>query len=302
MRPRPRFVAVVALALGALVACSETRDGFAPVLGDEVSPAEKERFARRLYLDLTGLPANEAQTKAALDRLDKDGNSAATRESLAKDLTEAPEFGTLYLAETETAAFSGQSVEYSYTLVCEIIRGTDAACLSCGDTDACACKCPVLTALGAERQSIRDLGAAFAAGEASSSDVERAFAASQPFLFNGTSPEGITTQLFQAFLGRPAEKDELTNGRFLVTGSLLPDSPAGLLFHRHGANYDDLLDIVFESEVYRDALVNRVFQRYLGRPASPDELRFFSASLDPDSPDVRALVRAVVSSGEYFRQ
>lgn len=302
MRHTPFFPAL-ATALVALAGCNQVKDGFVPVLGDDVTAAEKERFARRLYLDLTGLPATPDQTKAIVDRLDEEGNTAETRDAIAGALVDAPEMASLYLAETENAALSGQSVEAGYTVVCEITRGTDAACLGCSEPDACACDCPALAALGDERQALRDLQADLVAGgDTRTSDVERAIAASAPFAFNGTSPEGIAMQLFEAFLARPAEADEIKNARFMTIGSILPDSPAGLLFHRHGANFADLLDIVFESEVYRDAVVTRVFQRYLGRRPTGDELRFFSVSLDPARPDMRPVIRAVVSSAEYFHQ
>lgn len=295
------FLAV--LALGALAGCTEVKDGFAPVLGDDVTAAEKERFARRLYLDLTGLPATDAQTKAVVDRLDKEGNNAKARSALVDALVAAPELASLYVAETENAAFSGQSMETSYTFLCEILRGTDEACLSCQEVDACACACPALATLGAERKSLRDMAADLAkGGETTTSDIDHALAKSAPFQFNGTTPDGIAMQVFQVFLGRPAEKDEQTNARFMIFGSFLPGSPAGLLFHKHGANYGDLLDIVFGSEVYRDAMVGRVFQRYLGRRPTGPELRAFSASLDPERPDLRGVLRSVVSSAEYFHQ
>lgn len=290
------------LILLGLVGCSEVKDGFAPVLGDSVTEAEKERFARRLYLDMTGLPATEAQTKAVVEKLDQ-GTTAADRDAIAKGLVAAPDLARLYVTETENAAFSGQTMEAAYALVCGIIRGTDVACQSCADPDPCACSCASLSTLAAERQSVRDIEDDLISGSgAVTSDVDRALTGTSAFKFNGTSPDGIATQLFQAFLGRPAEKDEQKNARFMIIGSILPDSPAGLLFHRHGANYDDLVDIVFTSEVYREAMVIRVFQRYLGRRPTADELRHFTASLDEDHPDLRPVIQAVVTSEEYFHQ
>ena len=67
-----------------------------------------------------------------------DGNAKA-RGALVDALVAAPELASLYVAETENAAFSGQSMETSYTFLCEILRGTDEACLSCQEVDACAC-------------------------------------------------------------------------------------------------------------------------------------------------------------------
>ena len=72
------------------------------------------------------------------------------------------------------------------------------------------------------------------------------------------------------------------------------------MFHRYGQTYEDLVDIIFTSEPYREAAVHGVFLRYLGRPASPAELLAFTPSLNAEAPDVRPIIEAVVSSGEYF--
>ncbi|MEZ4307211.1 MAG: hypothetical protein R3F14_04095 [Polyangiaceae bacterium] len=292
-----------AIALLAAAGCNQVKDGYAPVLGDDVTVAEKERFARRLYLDLTGLPATAEETDTLIDRLDAEGNTAKTRAALASELIAAPAFGQLYLSETENAAFSGQSAAAAFTVQCQIVQFVEPSCQSCDTVDPCACACAPVKVLGDERDAFFALAADFVSGGATSSrDVERALAATSPFLFNGSSPEGITAQLFETFLARPAEADEAHNARFMIIGTFLPGSPAGLLFHRHASDYSGLLDIVFESEVYRDAIVARVFSRYLGRRPTGDELRFFSAELDPEQPDLRPLVEAVVSSSEYFRQ
>jgi hypothetical protein len=117
-----------------------------------------------------------------------------------------------------------------------------------------------------------------------------------------SSPEARVKALFDDFLARTAEADEVENGRAMIIGPVIPGSPAGLVFHRLGASYADLVDIVFHSEVYREAVVRRVFERYLARSPSPAELAHFVATLDATDPDARGLVRAVVSSREYFAQ
>src|SRR5262245_57470975 len=134
------------------------------------------------------------------------------------------------------------------------------------------------------------------------SDIERRYAsATGYFALNGT-PEGRTIALFDDFLSRPAEADEIENGRAMIIGAIFPGSPAGLLFHRHGANYADMIDIIFDSEVYRESMVRRVFGRYLAREPSSVELDHFTTTLDATKPDMRGLVRAVLSSREYFDQ
>jgi len=74
------------------------------------------------------------------------------------------------------------------------------------------------------------------------------------------------------------------------------------MFHRHGAMYADLIDINFGDEVYREAMVRRVFERYLSREPSSEELAHFVSTLDAKAPDARVVVRAVLSSREYFDQ
>ena len=91
----------------------------------------------------------------------------------------------------------------------------------------------------------------------------------------------------------------MRNARALIFGSIVEGTPAGLLFHRHGATYEDLIDIIFTSEPYRDAVVGGAFQRFLGRPARPAELIVFTPTA-ASAGDVRPVVQAIVSSGEYF--
>src|SRR5258705_2398387 len=92
--------------------------------------------------------------------------------------------------------------------------------------------------------------------------------------------EARVTALLDDFLARTAEADEVENGRAMILGSLIPGAPAGLMFHRLGATYADLIDIVFHSEVYREAMVARGFQRYLARSPGAAELAHFVPTLD----------------------
>src|SRR5262249_10898575 len=131
--------------------------------------------------------------------------------------------------------------------------------------------------------------------------IQRRFAASQAFQFNGGTGDGIATVLFDAFLGRAPEAEEMRNVRAVVLGDSV-QGVEGILFLQKGSSYADLMDIVFSNEVYREAAVSEVFNRYLGRTPTPPELSHFSSQLDPADPDVRDLIIDVVSSQEYFDQ
>ena len=285
------------------IGCSERQDGLLPVGSESASVIEQTRYVKRLHLDLTGLLPSDADIAAGVARLADQGDTPATRAAMADELMVKPEFAVLFASELENRVFAGSSSDDAYALFCPILQDGDPACAGCDYAPDCSgCDCPTMVALAEERTSLGRSADDIADGSASLADIERRYAASQIFTFNAGSAEGIAMGLFENFLGRPVEADEQKNARAMVFGSLVPPSPSGLLFHRYGADYADLVDIIFTSEVYREAAVDAVFLRYLGRNASPEELAFFTSDLDQASPDVRPVMRAVLSSREYFTQ
>jgi hypothetical protein len=287
-------------------ACDGREEGLAPVGGDTPSTVELERFVRRLHLDLTARPVDGDLLATAVADLEAAPSAVAARAELADTLLGSDDFGQSFVDELGNRVFGGDDPEDRYALICAIIRDDDPICGACAppaDGDPCAdCDCDPLTAIHADRQAILDAAADLSSGDATTTEVERRFAESTA-LRAFSAPAALADQLFELFVGRPAEADEQVNVEAMIVGAILPDTPAGLLFHRHGSSYADLLDIVFESEVYREAAVGVVFSRYLGRPASLAEMAHFVAELAADeTADTRPVVRAVVSSQEYFEQ
>lgn len=292
------FAAFATLWLG----CSETETGLVPVGEVAESPVRLTRFVRRLHLDLAGVEPSEDELARAVAVL-AERNDAKARGELAAELVARPSFATLYVAELENRVFSGQTTDYMYAFYCPILQAVDPACAACAPTADCGgCDCPLLASYAADLPGLHAAAADLAEGRATTSDVERRFVGSLMFRIDAATPEGIADKVFLEALGRPAEADERHNGAFLATGTFIPGSPAGLLFQRTGETYADLVDIVFDSEVYRDAAVEAVFRRYLGRDATGTERNVLSRTLDPAAPDVRGIVTAVVSSKEYFAQ
>lgn len=296
---------ITVLAAALLAGCGDTALGVTPVGGGPPSAVESERFARRLHLDLSGRPASDEYLVEAVAALTAEGASpSAARAGLADELLASPDFAVAWVAELENRAFGGEDPDNRYDLICGVIRG-DECSSECGEPpgdDVCAgCDCGPLADIAADRAALRSAADDLAAGDATTSEVDRRVAHSTA-LTGYSEPAVLTDQLFELFLGRPAEADEQVNAESMIFGAIVPGSPAGLLFHRHGSSYDDLVDILFESEVYREAAVSAVFARYLGRRAGLAEMAHFSAELDAGSPDVRPVVRAVVSSQEYFDQ
>lgn len=305
-----RVISLGALAVLTAAACTDTVGGLQPVGGDEPSVAELSRFARRLHLDLTGRVPDDAALAAAVERLQTDGNTADTRRALAAELLAGAAFAETFVAELENRALGGATLIDQYNFYCSVIRDSTAYpdCLACGaptePQNACSgCGCYLIADLDAERTALLAAADDLAGGDATTGDVERAYGGAMIFRFTFGDPAGVAGALFEIFLGRAPEADELFNAANMVNGSVLgPEFPAGLLFHRHGATVDDLVDIVFDSEAFREAHVDAAFRRYLGRPASAAELRFFVAGMDAGAPDARDVIEAITSSREYFEQ
>ena len=306
MTKAPWLWAVVATAA---IGCDKTVDGVTPVGGEVTSPAEIERFARRAHLDLTGSTAEAAFVDDARERILSGGNSAAARGEVIDELLADSKFAGAFVDEVENRAFAAEGYEAGFSLLCGIQRQNDPACADCAaSADPCTgCSCESIAEMLAERDALDAAAADLAAGSATTSEIERRFAEATPYIALA-GPEAGANNVFEDFLDRPAEPDELQNARAMILSigvdqsNLNAAQHAGLLFHRHGGTVDDLLDIVFSSEVYREAAVNRVFTRFIGRRATPDELAHFVSTLDPDNPDVRDVTGAVLSSREYFGQ
>jgi hypothetical protein len=286
------------LALGA--ACNDTQV-VKPVGGATDSEAAVERYVRRATLDLSGTPPSDTDLTTNAQTVRGQGNTATARGTFVDGLIAAPAYPKVWVEELENSIFGGNTLEQQYTFVCSIIRGSTNDCLSCTGTDSCACTCPEIVPLGTERAQLRNTASDFASGTATST-LERRYALAEGYFVLSGTPETRMGSLFTDFLSKTAEDDEIQNGRAMIIGSIIPGSPAGLLFHRHGATYGDLVDIIFTSEVYREAMVRRVFLRYLSREPNADELAHFVSALDANAPDARVVVRAVVSSREYFDQ
>lgn len=284
-----------------VVACDHTIDDQKPVGSHTDSEAEVQRYVRRAYLDLSGRPPAETDLQTATTRLRDAGNTAAARATFADELIAHDDYAKVWVEELENGIFGGNTLDAQYAFVCAIIRGQDRSCDSCVQADSCKCACSILPTLDAERTDLMKATADFEAKMATS-DIERRYAAATGYFLLSGTPEGRVSALFDDFLSRPAEPDELENGRAMIFGAIFPGAPAGLMFHRHGSNYTDLIDIVFDSEVYRESMVRRVFGRYLAREPSSLELAHFVTTLDAATPDMRGLVRAVLSSREYFDQ
>src|SRR5262245_48841100 len=108
------------LSLLLLLGCASRQEGLIPVGGETASPEESSRFLRRLTLDLTSEPPTDAQRQAGLDRLAREGNTAATRKAIAEELLADPGFTVTFVGELENRVY-GTERERFYDQVCGIL-------------------------------------------------------------------------------------------------------------------------------------------------------------------------------------
>jgi hypothetical protein len=285
-----------------LAGCDETVGGQRPVGGSTATDAELERFVRRLHLDLAGQPPTDEALAAERQQLADAGNTAAARRVLAEGLVAAPAFAEVYVAELENRVYGGDTADGRYDFVCAILRIQECTCPPPSGDDYCAgcASCAPLGIYEAERVDLAETVADLAGG-ATTSSIERRYANTYGFRAISGSVEAVATNLIEVFLGRTPQSDELENAAAMVAGALAEGATAGLLYHRYGSDYADLIDIVFSDEIYREAMTTFAFARYLGRPPTPPELRHFTALIDAANPDARPVILAITSSREYFQ-
>lgn len=299
-----RAIALTTVIAATLFGCKQTEGSNHPDSRETSSPLEEARFVRRLTLDLSGLPPSDADLARAVKEFEAAGAGLDARKALADKLIKAPAFSKVFVSELENRVLAGTSLSDEYQLICGAFRVADPECASCSvdATDQCDCKCKSLEDFAAERTVLMASADDLAKGSITTGEVERRYGGSKVFFYTGGSADAIATALFTSFLGKKISPDETRNASAMVNGSYAQGSPAGLVFHRHGSSYDDLVDIVFTSEVYREAAVAAVFDRYLGRPPTATERGAFVSGLDAKKPDLVPVIVAVVSSAEYFGQ
>jgi hypothetical protein len=280
--------------------CSQ-QSNLLPAAGGQASPIQVERFARRLYLDLLGSAPAADELEALKTKLAGAG-TGALRAAAADDLMARPGFAKNFVVELEGRVFAGDQLDNRYALICLAFADYDPSCKSLMPTDPadlCSVDCPSVKMLADERDMLKKSATQLAAGAVTSA-VEERYASSMVFRYSFATQEALADGLFDAFLGRRPGPDERRNAA-LMAFDLQDMRPHGVVFGQLGSTFTDLIDIIFTSEVYREAMVQFAFGRYLGRPPTPVEL-LFADRVDAKNPDLRPIIRAVVSSKEYFAQ
>jgi hypothetical protein len=302
-----RAVKTKLLAVALLIAgCSDKVSHVQPVGGAAGSALHEERYLRRLFLDLTGAGPTDDQLAAAKKTLSDGADSAAARGAVVDTVLALPGFATNWVAELTNRVLAGQQLTDSYSLICASYRNFIVACQTCpmpSDPQASlcsSCDCAEVKQLWQEEQDLESAPQKLALG-LTTSEIERLYGGSYLMQYSFADGNALADAMFQSFLAKKTSDDERRNAS-MISQAQPGSGNHGVLFHRYGGSFGDLVDIVFSSERYREGTVESVFTRYLGRAPTPVERAHFVAGLDASKPDVRPVIKAVVSSTEYFAQ
>jgi hypothetical protein len=104
--------------------------------------------------------------------------------------------------------------------------------------------------------------------------------------------ENFIVSLFQYFLFRYPTESELANSTLMVDGS------NSVVFYEEGNSKEDFIDIFFAGDEYYEGQVRYLYQRYLYREPTSEEMTSL-ANAYKNSGDYQALQKTILISDEY---
>jgi hypothetical protein len=104
--------------------------------------------------------------------------------------------------------------------------------------------------------------------------------------------ENFVVSNFQHFLLRYPTLSELEQGKQIVEGF------EGTLLFRVGTSKNDFIDIVFNSDNFKEGMVRKLFTRYLFRSPANEELFVFTEKYKT-SASYKELTKAIMVTDEY---
>lgn len=107
--------------------------------------------------------------------------------------------------------------------------------------------------------------------------------------------ENFVVSLFQHFLDRYPSGQELEDAKRMVDGF------SGILFLQTGNSKSQCLDILLSSDAFLEGQIHRLYQSYLYRKATQDEVLGL-LDLYKQSPSIQTIQKSILSSESYFQQ
>lgn len=246
-----------------------------------------DNYINRIYIGLLGRKAGNAEFDAARDLFEADPASKSSREDLI-DLVQA-------------------NPEYLSNLVfrakLDLIEGTDSATmvrdyvllvLQLQDSSLAYIK-PLLEQYLVKQGKLLTMNTELQQGAINYIEVHRRCIDNTYYDQINMGTENFVVSVFQHFLDRYPSGQELANGKTMVDGA------NSSIFLQTGSGKQDFIDIFFSSDAYFEGQVHLIYQYFLFRKATEDEVLQLAGKYKQDN-NYKALQKAILSSDEYFKK
>lgn len=276
------------LILLVIIACKKKEEVIVP---NNKSPQDNTvneiiytNYTTKVYISLTGKKPTDAQLSSAVSDLKKNNFSQEDRESLITSLQNTLDYRlrlyeiarTDLLNNLDTAQIPGMIASYNQSL-------TDSS------------KIMYWNILTIERDKLVALTKIPVDLANNTIDIIEVYKRCCNNIFYdeiNMGTQNFVTSMFDHFFYRYPSQDELAQATKMVDGT-----PASVLF-QSGKTKNDFITILFASNNFYEGQVRNLFERYLYKAPSVDELNEYT-TLYKASRNYKTLQKAILTSNEY---
>ncbi|MCB0395106.1 MAG: hypothetical protein KDD36_00545 [Flavobacteriales bacterium] len=256
-----------------------------PTVSDLPRQVIMENYINKLYISVLGRKPSSAELATGLTILQQNDLSMADREQLVEIILSSNEY---YARAYDLARI-------------ELLNGLDTAQITqdifiynllLQDTATYGPYFPAIKAEIARLEALQDVPVDFPSGQINMIGVHRRCVDNAYYDDINMGTENFVVSMFQNFLLRYPTQTELAEASKIVDGF------TGTLFYQIGENKADFLTIFFASSGYFEGQVRNLFQRYLFKDATSEQMSSLSAMYQSNS-DYKALQKTILSMDEF---
>lgn len=284
------FRKIFFLQLSMLILSSCTKTDIV-VIDDNTAPPDstienvvKETYVNKIYISLLGRKPTDTEQIESIAILDQDNLSQENRDELVNLLFEKEE----YLNRTYEIAMN------------ELLPSVDTAYLSFlidqyemaleNITDPVYIE--ILTEEIERLEDVRDILKDLKSDSLSITGMYKRLVNNEPYDELNMGTENFIVSVFQYFLIRYPTDGELLNATTMVDGS------SSVVFYQDGSSKNNFIDIFFSYDEYYEGQVRLLYQRYLYREPSSEEMASLAVQYQ-NSGDYQGLQKSILTSDEY---
>ncbi len=255
---------------------------------NSVDQLQIDSYINRLYIGLLGRKADDGEFTAARSLLNPDPHSVSARETLIASIQAQASWNENQVKRARLDLLEGvdsATMSRDYMLLLLQMQDTSLPVF-------------ILDRLETEKTRLEELilsGKEYMLGNINQIDLHRICVDNLYYDQINMGTENFVVSMFQHFLDRYPSGQELENGKTMVDGA------NSSIFLQTGSGKKEFLDIFFSSDAYYEGQVHRLFQEFLFRKATEDEVLNLAKSYAL-SHDFRELQKRILSSNEYFDQ